>query len=227
MKSNAMKGCLRLRLTAACILLLAACSKIDDEAPRIDSVWYNMVAQPIEQAVCAYPGQTLCLRGEHLGNLKRLIVNGTDINLNTLYVYESDRNITFQLPSDVRTEGDNIRVVTRYGMTDYVFIVRPQSEQPTIKSFSSTTLVAGRTLTITGSNLDGVQEVWLPLTFDGTVKCEFDTTQENTETEIHVTIPDGVNFATGQCRIVMEKHDDIRDITYTENVYSATTDFKN
>lgn len=227
MKNNVLTDYRRLLLLVAGILLLTACSKVDDDAPRIDGVWYNMVAQPIEQAVCAYPGQTVCLRGEHLGNLKRLIVNGTDIALTNIYVYESDRNITFQLPSDVRTEGDNIRVVTRYGMVDYPFVIRPASEQPAISKFSSTTLVAGSTLTITGANLDGAKEVWLPLTFGGTVQCAFDTAQENTDTEVHIIVPEGVDFATGQCQIIMEKYDVVRDLTYTESVFSASTDFRN
>lgn len=226
MKNNVLTDYRRLLLLASCILLLTACSKVDDEAPRIDSVWYNMVNRPIEQAVCAYPGQTICLHGEHLGNLTRIIVNGTDVALDNIYVYESDHYITFTVPSDVKTEGDFIRIVTRYGMTDYPFIIRPSSEQPTITKASSTTLVAGSTLIITGTNLDGAKEVWLPLTFDETVKCEFDTTQENSDTEVYVTIPDGVDFATGQIQIVMDKYDDVRDLTYTESVFSAEMDFK-
>lgn len=226
MKNNVLTDYRRLLLLASCILLLTACSKVDDEEPRIDSVWYNMVSRPIEQAVCAYPGQTICLRGEHLGNLTRIIVNGTNVDLNNIYVYESDRNITFQVPGDVKTEGDYIRIVTRYGMTDYPFVIRPKSEQPTISKVSSTTLVAGSSLMITGTNLDGAKEVWLPLTFDEAVKCEFDTTQENTDTQVYVIIPDGANFATGQIQIVMDKYDEVRDLTYTESVFSAEIDFK-
>ena len=43
-----------------CLLLtlLVSCSK-DEEGPRIDSVWYNMVEAPIEQTEFAYPGQTI------------------------------------------------------------------------------------------------------------------------------------------------------------------------
>ena len=94
----------------ACVSLsvLTSCTK-EEEAPRIDSVWMNMVSRPVEQVSCAYPGQTICLRGENLGDLKRVIVNHIDINLNTLYVYESSTAITFQLPADVNTDGDNIR----------------------------------------------------------------------------------------------------------------------
>ena len=205
--------------------LLASCSK-DEEAPRIDSVWYNMVQQPIEQATCAYPGQTICVRGAHLGALKRVIVNGTDINLNTLFVYESDNAVTFQIPSDVKTEGDNIRVVTSWGMADFPFIVRPKAQQPTITAFSATTLLAGRTLTITGTNLDGAREVWLPTTFGGRTQCELDTAQESDGTTVHAIIPDGADFATGYCEIVMEKTDEARGVTYTEKVYSAETNFK-
>lgn len=212
----------------ACVSLplLTACEK-EEEAPRIDSVWMNMVSRPVEQVSCAYPGQTICLRGENLGDLKRVIVNHTDINLNTLYVYESSTAITFQLPADVNTDGDNIRVVTKWGMTDHAFIIRPLAEKPAITVFSATTLVAGRTLTITGENLDGAKEVWLPLAFDGRVQCEIDASQPADATTVSVIIPDGVTFAKGQCEIVMEKTDATRGITYTEKVYSSSTDFRN
>lgn len=212
----------------ACVSLplLTACEK-EEEAPRIDSVWMNMVSRPVEQVSCAYPGQTICLRGENLGDLKRVIVNHTDINLNTLFVYESSTAITFQLPADVNTDGDNIRVVTKWGMADHAFIIRPLAEKPAVTAFSATTLVAGRTLTITGENLDGAKEVWLPLAFDGRVQCEIDASQPADATTVSVIIPDGVTFAKGQCEIVMEKTDATRGITYTEKAYSSSTDFRN
>lgn len=212
----------------ACVSLplLTACQK-DEEAPRIDSVWMNMVTRPVEQVSCAYPGQTICLRGENLGDLKRVIVNHTDINLNTLYVYESSTAVTFQLPSDVNTAGDNIRVVTKWGMTDHTFIIRPLAEQPAVTAFSATTLVAGRTLAITGENLEGVREVWLPLAFNSRVQCDIDASQPADATTVSVIIPDGVTFAKGQCELVMQKTDATRGITYTEKVYSSSTDFRN
>lgn len=217
-----------LRLVLACALLagLHACRK-DYEAPVIDSVWSNMVTRPVEQVSCAYPGQTLCLRGSHLGDLKRVIVNGTDINLNTLFVYESTTAITFTLPSDVKTEGDYIRVVTKWGMVDFPFVVRPASEKPVISAFSTTTLIPGRTLTITGSNLQGVSQVWLPITFDGTVACELDGEQPEDGKTVRILIPDNVTFATGRCEIVMEKTDAARGLEYTEKVFSDKTDFRN
>lgn len=210
---------------ASCLLLLTACTK-DEEAPVISGVWLNMVERPIEQVSFAYAGQTVCLRGAHLGDLKRVIVNGTDINLNTLFVYESDANITFQIPTDVNTEGDLIRVVTKWGMADFPFIVRSKEEQPTITKFSDTVLSPGTTLTITGTNLDGAQEVWLPLPFNGQTKCEIDISKENDATTVNVIVPDGVSFANGRCVVVMEKTDDTRNITYAEKVYSAETNFK-
>lgn len=206
---------------------LSACSSDDNDAPRIDSVWFNMVSRPIEQAVCAYPGQTVCLRGGGFGNLQQVSVNGTAINLNTLFVYESASNITFQIPSDVNTEGDFIKVVTANGEVSYPFVVRPTTEQPVISAFSATTLIAGRTLSITGSNLEGAKEVWLPLTFGGRVQCTFDTAQTNDDNTIYVIVPDDADFATGYCEVVMEKHDAVRGIDYTEKVYSSKTDFRN
>ena len=225
MKKN-MNSLFRLLLLSITAITLTACSDDDEGAPRIDSVWYNMVSRPIEQAPCAYPGQTLCLHGSGFGGLKQVIVNDTEINLNTLFVYESSNNITFQLPANVNTTGDYIKVVTAGGQATIPFVVRPASEKPEITAFSATTLIAGRTLTITGVNLEGATEVWLPLAFDGRVKCEFDPTQISSDNTIHVIIPADVTFATGQCEVVMEKQDALRDITYTEKVFSASTNFK-
>lgn len=214
---------------AAFILILTAtlssCSS-NEEAPRIDSVWMNMVSQPIEEAVCAYPGQTISLHGQHLSDLKRVIVNGTDINLNTLYVYESDNYVTFQLPSDVNTVGDNIRVVTKWGMTDHPFIVRPLDEKPVITAFSTTTLVQGRTLTISGQNLTGATHVILPMAYGETITCAVESQQESEGTTVSVTIPEDADFATGRCAIIMEKTDITRGMTYTEKAYSDIIDFK-
>lgn len=227
MKNNNINSLFKLLLLSIAVVTFTACSDDDEGAPRIDSVWYNMVSRPIEQAPCAYPGQTLCLHGAGFGGLKQVIVNDTEINLNTLYVYESSSNITFQLPADVNTTGDYIKVVTAGGEATFPFVVRPASEKPDITAFSATTLIAGRTLTITGSKLDGATEVWLPLTFDGRVKCEFDTTQLNDDNTIHVIVPADVTFATGQCEVVMEKYDAQRDLSYTETVFSASTIFRN
>lgn len=205
---------------------LCGCSA-DYEAPVIDSVWLNMVTRPVEEVSCAYPGQTLCVRGEHLGDLKRVIVNGTDINLNTLFVYESPTAVTFTLPAGVGTRGDYIRIVTSWGMAEHPFVVRPAAEMPEIAAFSATTLIPGRTLTITGTNLQGAVRVLLPLAFDGSVECEPAGEQAEGGTSVDVVIPDGVTFATGRCCIEMTKHDDGRGIDYTEKVFSDKTDFRN
>ncbi|MBO6144000.1 MAG: IPT/TIG domain-containing protein [Prevotella sp.] len=224
----------KLSISSICHMLLLcglatvfiSCSK-DEETPRIDSVWYNMVSRPVEQAPCAYPGQTICVRGEHLDNLRHLIINGTEIDIRNILEYQSENSVTFQLPSDVSTTGDLIRVVTAWGKADYHFVVRPESEQPVISSFSATTLVPGTTLTITGSNLTGAVKVWLPLVFGGQAECAFDESQINSDTQLYVKIPGGVSFASGRCVIMMEKQDATRNITYMEKVYSGITNFIN
>lgn len=213
------------------IMAIISCSK-NDEAPTIEGVWKNMTAEPIEQTEYAYPGQTLCIHGSGFSELRRLFVNGTDIDLSSTLIYDTDSYITFQLPADVRTstydQQDYIRVITAYGEAVYrPFLVKPASEQPSITHFSSTTLVAGRTLTITGVNLGGVTDVWLPLAFGDKVRCELSAESEPTPTNVSVIIPDGVSFATGKCVIAMQKTDFLSGRTYTERVYSSTTDFTN
>lgn len=224
-----------LSVVSLLMLLLTACSD-DKEAPRIDSVWFNMVSRPIEQAPCAYPGQTLCLRGSGLGGLRKLSVNGTVIDLNSILVYVSDNSITFQVPRDVKTTGDNIHVVTTNGKADYPFIIRSAAEQPSFGydsnssstvPFSSLTLVPGNTLEIKGTNLGGVKEVWLPLAFDGRIQCALDPEMPSTDEKIYVKIPETANFASGRCEVVMEKYDAERDLTYTDKLYSKVHDFKN
>ncbi len=226
MKNNLIKYLQTSMLWLTACAVFVGCAK-DEETPRIDSVWMNMVSRPVEPVTCAYPGQTICLRGSGLGDLKRVIVGGTDINLNTLFVYESSSAITFQIPSDISTTGDNIRVVTRWGMADYPFVIRPKTEEPTITAFSATTLVAGRTLTITGTHLDGAIEVWLPQTFDGRIRCELDGEQPSDGTSLRVVIPEGATFAAGRCEVVMQKHDAERSQDYTVKAYSVKTNFSN
>ena len=204
-----------------------ACSKDNDE-PVVESVWINMTAIPTQQVTYAYPGQTLCLRGSGLGDLRKLNVNGTNIEITNTLIYNTDNSVLFKLPTDINTTGDYIKVTTRYGQTTYSpFVVRATSLQPKITKFSATTLLAGRVLTITGTNLNGATEVWLPMPFDQKVKCELDATQEQTDKNIYVIIPADVTFAKGQCEIVMEKTDAERGISYTEKVYSSVTNFTN
>lgn len=209
-------------------VMLASCSK-DNQAPVIDSVWKNMISEPIAQTDYAYPRQTLCVRGGGFANLRKVFVNGTEIDLVKSLIYDTDNSITFQLPDDVNTTNGNtnyIRVITARGEDVYrPFLVKPISEKPEITGFSATTLVAGRTLTIKGVNLEGATDVWLPAPFEQQVRCEFDPTTEPTATAVTVIIPQDVKFAQGKCVITMQKT--FEGNTYTENVYSSTTNFSN
>lgn len=219
-----MKKIFGILLSACAMLPFASCTE-DYSAPQIDSVWINMVSQPVEEIICAYPKQTICLHGSGFGTLSRLIVNKEDINLNTLYVYETDNFITFTLPSDINTVGDNIRVVTDYGMCDYNFVIRPLEEQPTIPDFNPS-LVAGTVSTIYGTNLSGAYMITLPLTYGNSVDvaCTYNAPDEDAgiQESVSFTVPSGVEFATGQYIITMFKTDEARGITYTEKVYSST-----
>lgn len=234
MNKNRVNNIFRILSLCCFVLALASCSK-DDAEPRIDSVWYNMMSRPVEQAPCAYPGQTLCIHGSGFQDLRMLMVNGTQINLNNILVYVADNYITFQVPADVNTSGDLIRVVTAHGKADFKFIIRPATEQPTFYynsdsktiPFSATTLVPGNTLAIRGTNLTGVKEVRLPLAFNKSIACEFDPTKENTDDYVYVIIPDVKDFATGRCELVLERYDAERDLSYTEKVYSEETNFIN
>lgn len=219
------------RTIAPALLLCAAaccvsCTNEEDE-PDIEGVWTNMTSQPAAQVHQAYPGQTLCIKGSGFDDLRKIDVNGTVIDVTNTLIYDTDNSILFKVPADVSTVGDYIKVTTRYGQATYSpFVIRPASQQPKISKFSATTLVAGRTLTITGVNLEGAQEVWLPTPFGGEVKCSFDASQTNSATTVYAVIPDAPQFAKGQCRIVMEKTDADRGTTYQETVYSSVTNFQ-
>lgn len=213
------------------IALCAACSK-DDDAPQIDSVWKNMNSEPIEKTDYAYPGQTICLHGSAFYDLRKVFVNGTDIDLTTSFIYDTENYITFQLPSDVKTSTSEqqayIRVITAHGESVYrPFLVKPASEKPAISNFSTTQLTAGGILTITGQNLEGATEVWLPLPYGDQVSCELDPATEPTATSISVIIPADVTFAKGKCVIAMQKTNPVSGEPYTEKVYSSETNFKN
>lgn len=217
-------------LLLGCILVGCIACNDSNEAPRIESVWKNMAAEPIREVNYAYPEQTLCLRGSAFGGLQKVIVNGTEIEVLNTLIYDTENSITFKLPSNVNissTSGSySIQVKTAYGEDIYApFIVKAKSERPVVSRFSTTTLIPGRTLTIIGNNFEGVTEVWLPLTFGQKVKCEFDMEQENTSTSLFVIIPEGVDFAQGQCEVVMQKIEEQIGLTYTEYAYSEITNF--
>jgi hypothetical protein len=226
-----MKQIINKLLLLLTIALCAACSN-DDDAPQIDSVWKNMISEPLEKTDYAYPGQTICLHGSAFYDLRKVFVNGTDIDLTTSFIYDTENYITIQLPADVNVsisdQQEYIRVITAHGESVYrPFLVKPLSEQPVITKFSSTQLTAGDILTITGQNLEGTTEVWLPLTYNGYVSCELDPATVPTATSISVIIPADVNFAKGKCYIVMQKTDALSARTYTEKVYSSETNFRN
>ena len=96
-----MKHILNKILLLLAVVTCVACSK-DDDAPQIDSVWKNMISEPIEKTEYAYPGQTICLHGSAFYDLRKVFVNGTDIDLTTSFIYDTENFITFQLPSDVK-----------------------------------------------------------------------------------------------------------------------------
>ena len=226
-----MKQILNKILLLLAVVACVACSK-DDDAPQIESVWKNMISEPLEKTDYAYPGQTICLHGSAFYDLRKVFVNGTDIDLTTSFIYDTDNYITFQLPTDVKTsiseQQSYIRVITAHGESVYrPFLVKPLSEKPEITKFSTTQLTPGGILTITGQNLDGVTEVLLPLTFNDQVACELDPATEPTATSVSIIIPEDASFAKGKCVIVMQKTDATSGRTYTEKVYSSDTNFRN
>lgn len=218
-------------ITCLSVFSCYSCSS-DDEAPVIESVWRNMTSEPIQQVDYAYPGQTLCLRGKGFSGLQKIIVNDTEIDVMNTLIYDTDGSVTFQLPKDVNVSTDSnryyIKIQTVGGEAVYQpFYVKMLVEKPAISKFSSTILVPGSRMTITGSNLTGATAVYLPVAFDQQVLCAFDEEHPNTATEINVIVPVGVSVAKGQVEVVMKKKDEITGITYEERAYSATTDFSN
>lgn len=218
--------------TIVCLSVLScfSCSN-DDDAPVIESVWRNMTSEPIAQVTYAYPGQTLRLQGHGFSGLKRIVVNDSPIDVTNTLIYDTDQSVTFKLPNDVNTSTEAnryyIKVETANGDTTYQpFHVKPTSEKPAITQFSSIILVAGSLLTITGSNLDGATDVYLPTVFDRQTRCEFADGIPNTATEVNVVVPADVHFAKGQVEVVMQKTDPILGKTYEERVYSSVTNFQ-
>ena len=224
-----------LSVFAACLPLfgLQSCSEESGiSTPSIESVWSNMSTQPIEQVACAYPGQTISLRGSGFSGVSVLDVNGMEIDLTETQIYNTNASIIIALPSDVATTTATgnayLKVANSAGEAVYEpFYVKSTSEQPVISSFSATVLTAGSTLRLGGSNLGGATEVYLPLAFDQKVKCEFDTSQENSDTEVYVIVPDSVSFAQGQVEVVMTKTYEATGDEYVEKAYSDETNFSN
>lgn len=219
---------------AACLSVFGcySCEGDDLSAPRVESVWSNMNTQPIEQVACAYPRQTICLRGSGFSGVDKLDVNGFAIDLRETQIYNTDGTIIIVLPDTVATTTDTglayIKVANAAGEYTYQpFYVFGEGEKPKISGFSTTTLTPGSSLRISGSNLGGAAKVYLPLTFGQKVECEFDPAQANSDTEVFVIVPDGVSFAQGQVSVVMHKTYAPTGDEYTETVYSDVTNFSN
>lgn len=220
----------------ACLSVFScfSCDSDDDgvTAPVINGVWRNMEAQPFEQIQCAYPRQTICLRGKGFSGVKKLNVNGYEIDLTETQIYNTDRSIIIALPQEVATTTATgsafLKVENAAGEAVYEpFYVFSEDEQPKITNFSTTALTPGSSLRIAGTNLDGATEVYLPLAFDQKVKCEFDPEQTNSDTNVYVIIPDGVSFAQGVVEIVMNKVYAPTGTEYVDKVYSEVTNFTN
>lgn len=219
----------------ACFSVFSCLSCDNDDSPsspRIDAVWSNMNTQPIEQVQCAYPRQTVSLRGEGFKGVEKVTVNGYDIDLAENQIYNTDRSIIIVLPQDVATTTATgeayLKVENSAGEAVYQpFYVFTEDEQPVITKFSATTLTPGSQLCITGENLGGATEVYLPLAFDQKVKCEFDPAQANSDTEVYVIVPEGVSFAQGQVEIVMTKTFAATGAEYVTKTYSDVTNFSN
>lgn len=224
-----------LLVLVACFSVFSCLSCDNDDSPsspRIDAVWSNMNTQPIEQVQCAYLRQTVSLRGEGFKGVEKVTVNGYDIDLAENQIYNTDRSIIIVLPQDVATTTATgeayLKVENSAGEAVYQpFYVFTEDEQPVINKFSATALTPGATLCITGENLGGATEVYLPLAFDQKVKCEFDPAQANSDTEVYVIVPEGVSFAQGQVEIVMTKTFAATGAEYVTKTYSDVTNFSN
>lgn len=220
-----------IKLIASVLSILALCACSDEhDAPAISAVWSNSHSQENHRIDCAYPGQIIRLEGSALGDLRKLFVNGTEIDIVSNDIYNTPTSVTFQIPSDVRlsTSHDEvgyIRLITAYGEAVHrPFLVLPNKEKPAISRFSTTVLEPDGRLTVTGSNLSGARKAWLPTVYGGKVEALVDVEAENTDKQVVLLIPDAT-FAQGCAEIEMAKNHD--GFEYTERVYSATTDFSN
>lgn len=223
-------------LVVACVCIFSCLSCRDEElsAPRIDCVWNNSGSQPAEQINCAYQQQTIAIRGAGFTGVNKVNINGMDIDLTDSQIYNTDASIIVSLPKDLPTSTDTqlayVKVENAAGSAvfePFYIFSNASTVKPAIKDFSSKVLIPGSTLTIKGANLGGAIEVYLPLAFDQRVLCEFDETQESTDTEVYVVVPEGVNFAQGTVMIVMEKTYQHDGSKYIEKVYSNVTNFSN
>lgn len=218
-------------LLSVLALQLTSCND-DEEAPVIDCVWSNNVSVPTEKILASYPGTTIALQGHGFSDLQKVSVNGVDIDLMKTIMYDTDNYVTFAIPDELVTTEETglsqIKVTTAHGEAIYQpFLVKKTSEKPTIKSVSASKLHAGDVLEIVGTNLDGVSEVYLPLTYDKEVKCEWAEGQESTATSLYVVVPEEVNFAKGRVRVVLNKHDEGIGLDYSETVTSSVINFSN
>lgn len=191
-------------LSALFVLGLSSCQKDDDQGVFISSVWTNQLDTESQQISSSYTGLWVRLEGGGFSGLKGILCNGKSADFNP--VYATDRYIIFQIPSSVplanevdESIANTIQVISENGRGVYRgFIFKDKNRMPSIKSVSYTMPSPGDVITITGSNLLQVDEIYFPSSA-GEVQATEYTLASNSK--IQVTVPQGVGDKSGAIRI--------------------------
>ncbi len=145
-------------------LVQFACKKNSGGGPPVvTDVRVPTPAQKDSFFTSAVPGTLIVIQGHGFDGLQTVYFNDTSAYFNP--VYATSTNIIIQVPSYAQTAAtkpgvpSTIRIVTSHGSTTYTFKLYEKAPVITALSLDST----GTILTISGSNLIGVQKVTFPV----------------------------------------------------------------
>jgi hypothetical protein len=200
--SDIMKNSL-FALAAVCMLTLGSCHK-EDEGVHISGVWTNQLDTESQQITQSYTGLWVRLEGSGFSGLKGILCNGQSADFNPVYV--TDNHIIFKIPDSVplanevdESIANTIQVISEHGRGIYNgFLFKDKSRMPSIKSVSYTMPLPGDVITVTGSNLLQVDEIWFP-SASGEVQATDYTLVSNSK--LTVTVPASAGGKSGAIRV--------------------------
>jgi len=169
-------------------LVQFACKKNSGGTPVVKDVRLVTPADADSFFTQALPGTMIVIQGSGFNGLQAVYFNDTAAAFNP--VYATNTNIIVTIPSTAQTAATNpsvpsvIRIVTNHGTVTYPFTL-----YLTAPAISAITLNnTGTILTITGTNLIGIQKVTFPIGGSDTATS---WTVNKTNTQIVAGIPTG------------------------------------
>ncbi|MCE5330668.1 MAG: glycan-binding surface protein [Bacteroidales bacterium] len=189
-------------------LLFNSCKDNNDEesnAPITIEKVYLEDAQssvPDREVTFARLGQVLRIEGSGFTGVKKVYINGYDNYFNPVYITDNSMLVSISQNVPTTDAADNERNTIRLeksASNSFTYSFEIRASAPTVTSISHTMPLAGDSITIYGTGLQGVTSV----TFPGDVVVTEGIISDNDKgTFCKVIVPDGVSAEGGSLLVV-------------------------